>query len=77
MSHTFQVGESPIPEWFAKHRPEMKHWLDDRNVRAKVKGDTTLHASAARTVGGTSPLFHALGYAFNNHCPLVVTPDAV
>lgn len=77
MSHTFRVGNDPVPEWWAKNRPPMQHWLEDRGVRAKVKGTHTLHSSATRTVGGTSPLFHALGYAFNNHCPLVVTPDAV
>jgi hypothetical protein len=75
--HTFQVGDSPINEWFAKRRPTMKPWLDNKQVRAKVAGDVTLHGCGTQTVGGTSPLFHALGYAFNNHCPLVLTPDSI
>jgi Domain of unknown function (DUF4419) len=76
MAHTFEVGNKPIPEYFAKRRPKMKHWLEDRNVKSKVAGKT-LHTSSTQTVGGSSPLFHAISYAFNSHCPLVLTPDSV
>lgn len=74
MTHSFQVGDLPIPErWRA---PESKPWHLDSGVQKKLKGET-LYASAGETVGGTSPLFHAVSYAFNVHCPLVLTPDAV
>lgn len=76
MSHTFQVSDAQIPEWFFNRRPETKPWLEHQGVQAKVKGET-LVSSDTRTVGGTSPLFHAVGYAFNQHCPLWITPDAV
>ena len=75
--HTFQVGNSPVYDWFIQHHPEMQHWLADPAVHKKVRGTETLCASPGQTVGGTSPLFHALAHAFNEHCPLVITPDAV
>jgi len=63
----------------------MRHWLagrgdhrerDRNSVQSKVQG-VTLYSSPTETVGGTSPLFHTLGYAFNSHCPMVLTPDSV
>lgn len=74
MAHTFQVSSLPIPERF--QAPEEKPWQLDRAVQKKLKGET-LYASEGVTVGGTSPLFHALSYAFNSHLPLVLTPDSV
>ncbi len=74
MSHTFQVASLPIPERF--RAPESKPWQLHREVAKKLEGET-LYASEGVTVGATSPLFHAIGYAFNVHCPLVLTPDAV
>lgn len=73
--NTFKVGDTKIEEWFQKNHRPMKHWLKTDGVKEKVKG-TTLHSSLTLTVGGTSPLFHALSYAFNNHCPLIITPDS-
>lgn len=77
MPFTFQVGNEPIPQRFIERRPQMAHWLADKNVRQKMQGSQTLHANQVQTVGGTTPLFHAMSYAFNNHCPLVLTPDSV
>jgi Domain of unknown function (DUF4419) len=74
MAHTFQVGSQPISEWFKPSAA--KPWQLDRQVQKKLKGET-LYASEGETVGGTSPLFHAISYAFNNHCPIVLTPDSV
>jgi hypothetical protein len=54
----------------------MKPWLEDYQVKQKVAG-VTRYASDAHTVGGPSPLFNAISYAFNSHCPLVLTPDSV
>lgn len=74
MAHTFQVSDLPVSERFKA--PEVKPWHLDQGVQKKLKGET-LYASEALTVGGTSPLFHAVSYAFNIHLPLVLTPDAV
>jgi hypothetical protein len=71
---TFQVNDLPLSEHF--RAPEAKPWQLDRQVQKKLKGET-LYASEGETVGGTSPLFHAVSYAFNSHCPLVLTPDSV
>lgn len=74
--NTFKVGDTKVEDWWKERcKPTMKPWLDDLDVRKEVQG-ITLHASTTRTVGGQSPLFDALSYAFNNHCPLVITPDA-
>jgi hypothetical protein len=74
MAHTFQVASLPVSErWKA---PESQPWHLDPRVQKKLEGKT-LHASEGATVGGTSPLFHAVSYAFNVHLPLVLTPDSV
>lgn len=74
MAHTFQVNDLPISQhWRA---PESKPWQADTGVQKKLRGET-LYASEALTVGGTSPLFNAISYAFNVHLPLVLTPDSV
>lgn len=73
--HTFRVGDTKVEDRFRKYRPTTQHWLSDHGIKNKVKG-VNLYSSPALTVGGTSPLFHAVSYAFNSHCPLVITPDA-
>lgn len=74
MSHTFQVENKPI--WMVKNPPKMMPWFEDRAIQDKLEGKT-LYASDAETVGGPCPLFNAISYAFNSHCPLVLTPDSV
>jgi len=72
--HSFKVSELEINEFFAKRKPQMNPWVEgaSRNLEG-----STLYSSDAETVGGNSPLFHTLSYAFNNHCPLVLSPDSV
>ena len=76
MSHTFEVGNKPISKYminrFTKHPP--KPWFEYKEIKLEGK---TLYASDVKTIGGPCPLFNAISYAFNNHFPLVLTPDSV
>lgn len=76
MTHTFTVNDHEVVEHLRKYRPESAHFLEHKEVAAKVRGNN-IYASPVQTVGGNSPFFTALSYAFNNHCPLIVTPDNV
>jgi hypothetical protein len=74
MSHTFAVDNTEVV-----HRrdnpPKMKHFTEERRW-TDLPGET-VYASDTNTIGGPSPLFHAVSYAFNQHYPLVITPDSI
>jgi hypothetical protein len=82
MSYTFAIDNTePVHrrEHFADpeggHPPKMKHFTEEK--RWKDLPGETVHASDTKTIGGPSPLFNAVSHAFNQHYPLVVTPDSV
>jgi len=77
MSHTFIVHDHDVVEYLKKYRPETKHFLQHRDLQYKMGKGEILYASPVDTIGGTSPLFDAASRAFNNHCPLVITPDNI
>lgn len=78
MSHTFLVNENKEPtDWVRRIKKEGDMPFSEYLLRLRTIKGRRLYASDVRTVGGLSPLFTALSYAFNNHCPLVLTPDAV
>ncbi len=76
MSHTFKVSDNEPNEWFKNNRREMVPFAEHPGIQKKLDGET-VYASPTKTVGGLSPFFNAFSYAFNNHCPLVITPDSV
>jgi hypothetical protein len=75
MSHTFEVDSTTVNEQMADYdlleRAEfVEHW--------KGKEGETLHHSGTITVPGyKAPLFDSISKAFNQHYPLVLTPDSV
>ena len=69
---TFTVGDKEVPE---NREAPMMHFTK-RPSWIELPGET-VHASDTRVIGGTSPLFHAVSYAFNQHFPLVLGPDDV
>jgi hypothetical protein len=84
MAHTFQVSDLQVDGFMQRNPPARRPWLDvwlkprrSRDEQPFMGEGRTLHASTAEIVGGPSPLFHAVGLAFNSHCPLVLTPDSV
>jgi len=69
---TFTVGDKAVPE-------KIEAFLVPFTMKdswTELPGDT-VHASGTKVIGGTSPLFHAVSYAFNQHFPLVLGPDDV
>ena len=75
MGHTFVVDGKPVVPRFRENPPTMIPFTEHDGWR-KMAG-STVYSSTARTIGGSSPLFHSVSHAFNNHCPLVLTPDNV
>jgi len=75
MAHTFTVGPpQEVSSWWLKnHTPQ--HFLEHPEVSQDLKGET-LYAPDIQTVGGESPFFDSVAYAFNMHMPLVIKPDA-
>lgn len=76
MSHTFKVSDNTVDNWFKKREFKRDSFLNHRGIKSKVEGET-LYSSKVNTIGGNSPFFNSFSYAFNNHCPLVITPDGV
>lgn len=75
MSHTFKVSDNVVSDW-VKKSTERKPFLEHHGIKRKVEGESLYH-SKVDTVGGLSPFFNAFSHAFNNHCPLIITPDGV
>jgi hypothetical protein len=78
MSHTFIVDKGKEPTSWAREiqKDRTKPFLEHKDISEKVVG-RRLYATKVATVGGLSPLHSSLSFAFNNHCPWVITPDAV
>lgn len=82
MSHKFTVTDKEINTRYLEQRcKEMRPFLDQesythKNINKRIEG-WTMYSSPVQTAGGSSPLFHAISWAFNGHLPLILTPDAV
>lgn len=75
MSHTFTVTPNlTVPEFVTEFKAQQcdKPWIESSNLKGE-----TLYAVEKNARCGDAPLFMAVGMSFNNHVPMVLTPDAV